>query len=209
MAIVGLSILILTGCDKVVLYENVKSFVMEYRVYSEIEAVLDSNHEGVIVIEPTNSQIVNFRSKGESLELYNQLCEVNNDLDYNKDVSLVMDIITEWAHYPNISDILITSDKDFDASHPAGTSLNDCVTVELKNYYNYVVGGYMSSDQPSCYYNGLASEVHENNLKMLTHGLGSYSFVKQPDASGVHKLTFAYSTVEGDKLIAEIDFEFK
>ena len=83
-------------------------------------------------------------SRGEDKELYDELCRKHHDTAYNQRVSLIDGTIVESPAYSGIDflSVDVCTDKDFDALHPAGSSLSDIVRFFSLSPYRYILNGY-------------------------------------------------------------------
>ena len=99
----------------------------------------------------------------------------------------------------------IVSDKDFDAAHPAGTSLNDIVNIRFSSAETFIKSGYkdygITSDlqygSDNIYYQ-TESVPQFNAEKRKMIAMGFYlSFSSAPDADAVHNLTVSYTLETG------------
>jgi hypothetical protein len=207
-----LSVLFYTSCD-VYHTEILPSFVHTYNDYSDITAELTDS--GNIVIRASEVHFeCNWVSKGEKKKLYNSLCLTYNDLSYNKKV----DIMGEYPEFPGyhfkngIKKLIVTSNNEFDNSHPTGVSLNDLIRFSSLSPIKFISSNYKSKYDWTKYSNGYlrdayvrrSEEYHpiEDNLSELSETdfflLGDgwsisficrLSFVKQAETIKEHKLT--------------------
>ena len=150
---VGASLLLslpIGGCHDYDSYQS-QSYITEYIVASDINLsymgsnTVDSTMHTSFMLKFEGKRI-NGLSKDAELDLYNQLCVKNKDVSYPNEVHTMDGIIgcLAVAVHPNITAINITSNKAFDAAHPAGTSLNEYVVVEYKSYGHFIQNGYSS-----------------------------------------------------------------
>ncbi len=215
-----MAVCLLVGISGCILSKDyyARSFILEYAVLerSKIIAYHSYDCDGTIKlgIDGSVTSWVSCFSEGKDKELYDEICEKNGDITYNRNVSLMdgkfpYDIRDSF--YPDLSSIVLTSNKDFDAEHPAGTPLNEYVTADLEDsVYEYVASGYDDNVR----YSGMSipckmSELTEDNLKMLLGGMiGVFSFDVQPEKPGFQTLTFTCTTVDGDVYTASLDYNF-
>lgn len=156
MAMKKLLILILLGfivsCND---DESMNGFVPHYRsfisYYEEPDGIYckivsSGNLTGLLVGSaseslPSNERHKNFIQRAESWpeinRLYDSICEANNDMSFNN-----------WSPSPypcihrKIESLHIISDQDYDAEHPAGTYLDDILSIQIKTAYEFIQNGY-------------------------------------------------------------------
>lgn len=132
---------------------------------------------------------------------HDSLSRLNNDLHspYGGSISL-------YALDRNIDSIELISDKAFDSSHPAGSSLLDLVIVRFNSYYGFIQRGYKS---------GMNSEyVWGNELKnkdlyvLMGPNYLEFHFEKQPEYDAQHTLQLIvnYSSGEQTSYYADTNF---
>ena len=149
--------------------------------------------------------------QGEDKALFDSICEKYGDVDYNKKELRAgrMHII-----YPDICAILITSDSDYDESHPAGANLADCFEVYGSSCYK------LFHPCRDALPNGInMSALEVDDLKMLGP---SYTPGVYPNHAGVlkikvdilpttqqiHNLTFTITDENGKKYSSTIEYDF-
>ncbi len=161
-----------------------------------------------ISLSPIGDKSVSFRSTGEDKELYDSICAENGDTSFNRDVTLIVDLINISSSYPDVASINVTSDKDFDAEHPAGTPLNDCLEVTFYSAYQYIQSGYNEDELSRDKQTKLLSEVSSTEFLLNTYRR-EFEFVKQPTLLGTHTITFSLTSVSGDVFEDSLEFDFK
>ena len=136
-----------------------------------------------------------------------RLAERNHDTEYNNLKSLPWSDLTAFAD--NFTGIKVTSDKDWSAEYPAGTSLNDKMGVRYVSYAEYIENDYHSySDlgkEILFLYNKPLSALQPDDLRVVEYTLSSlsiYSFIlyftSVPDNPGeVHTFTVEFTTSDG------------
>lgn len=93
------------------------------------------------------------------------------------------------ALYFEIESIEVTSDKDWDAAHPAGTSLNDLIEFRVFSYADYIDGGYTGS--VGDWETKTLSEMTTDDFKLIKPGIEFY-FKHNPEVIDQHRLTFRF-----------------
>ncbi len=173
--------------------QRTKSSQMTYR-----------NRTGKITLTFKAGKIVNFWSEGEDKELYQEFCEKNNDVSFNKKIIINSKTATPAsfldgasASYPNISSVDFYCDKAFDENHPAGSSLNDIVEVkDLLSLRQYINSGYKDFGDG---YKGMISDLSSKDIDLLLCESWDCRFVSFPEnLEQVYKITVAVTFETGD-----------
>ena len=233
------AMLLSTGCDvsKTRLF---KSYITEYSYNKNIE--LKITNKGNIAIyrkytsedDHIKTASYSFKSKGEEKKRYDELCKIHNDLSYNKKRSYIVVPIWGICSAIDFKEIDVVSNKDFDAEHPAGTSLKDIVRSVSVSPKKFIDSGYKETfnwekNEPNFFakdsmiptmfqpeswnyfpINGLLKDIGTDEMKMLpenTHGI--LSFDKEPTAEKEHLLTVTIDIGERKKLVRTITKVFK
>ena len=136
-----------------------------------------------------------------------RIAERNHDTEYNNLKSLPWSDLTAFAD--NFTGIKVTSDKDWSAEYPAGTSLNDKMGVRYVSYAEYIENDYHSySDlgkEILFLYNKPLSALQPGDLRVIEYtpsSLSIYSFIlyftSVPDNPGEeHTFTVEFITSDG------------
>lgn len=74
----------------------------------------------------------------ENLNRFNELAAKNKDVGYDWVKIYFRGDRTRSAAYPGIAGMQITSDRDYDESHPAGTPLNDIFIADYNSYTQFL-----------------------------------------------------------------------
>lgn len=172
----------LTGCD---VYEWVKSpsYVDCYVNLESINLSVETSDPQCIRITHGSDFLLiayGLRSKGAAeKEKYDQLCKKHNDLSYNKYRSLSKHVEYDSVTYAeyDFTEITVTSDKDYDAAHPAGESLSDIVRFMSWSPYRYILSGY------SRYYHYDKSDVSDAFDTMMRIYINREYFDNATDAT--------------------------
>ncbi len=125
-----------------------KSFVTKYLVFSNNDIELRNTKAGNIAITHNSDANVMYVSYNDAngskeKELYDKLCKEHNDMTYNNKRNWKVDgpgIATASA--TDFTSIDIKSNKDFDAEHPAGSSLKDIVRFVSFSPKRFIDSGY-------------------------------------------------------------------
>ncbi len=157
----------ISGCAPMFVDRICPSYVTSYQNMIEIRLEKFSqaeakNYIAIIYIfdQARNSDL---NSKGEQKEKFERLCQKHGDVSYNRVRMLPTFGTTELISFADrdFSMIEITSDSDFDAEHPAGTSLGDIVRFLGSSPIKYIQSGY------SKYYHYDEKDYSEAYKKLL------------------------------------------
>lgn len=153
-----ITLLLVSSCD-VYKMENCPSYVVCYVNLESIVLTAEPSNPQCLLIKHGNDLPITaywLHSTGPDKERYEQLCKKHNDLTYNRYRSL-SHIPYESVTYNacDFTDINITTDKDFDQNHPAGTDLADIVRFMSWSPNKYILSGYKQ------YYHYKKSDVSE------------------------------------------------
>jgi len=156
------------------------------------------------------------RQTPEQLDKFNELAAQNEDVGYDWEDEFIGPPHIHTALYPRIMDIKITSNHDYDDSHPAGTSLND---IFMAQYYSYAqfLGDVDHSDvnvryielgytQKPC------NEIDDRELSVIAPWGFALSPMQLPTAwTGKHQIIVTLTDENGKKhwYPAETDFSDK
>ena len=224
--------LLYQSCDRA-RYHVFKSYVTRYCKFEDIG--IDTTKAGNIIIRGKGRvKHYSWRDEGGEKTTYEALCRKHNDLTYNKKREYRLS--PEWGVCSAVDfrEIDVVSDKDFDAEHPAGTSLKDIVRFVSISPKKFIDSGYketfnwrrnkpqifrkdsiiqiMFLSETESYFpiNGLLKDIGKDEMQMLpvnTHGI--LFFDKQPTAEKEHLLTVTIYTREGKKFVRTITKVFK
>ena len=188
---------VLCSCD-VTYYYDVTSYILEY---VRVDGVRLRGDDASRFDFRISGRRVEFRSVGEDAVLYDSLCRANNDIGYSENVGLFIDVIMDRiAYYPYIVSIDMFSDMDFDAEHPAGSSLGDIVSLSYRTASDYIESRYRTMDPVK--YNKIRklSEITEKDLRLLISGfdIGPAYFEKSPDNPGEYNMTIRLTLANGE-----------
>ena len=224
--------LLYQSCDRA-RYYVFKSYVTRYCKFEDIG--IDTTKAGNIIIRGKGRvKQYSWRDEGGEKTTYEALCRKHNDLTYNKKREYRLS--PEWGVCSAVDfrEIDIVSDKDFDAEHPAGTSLKDIVRFVSISPKKFIDSGYketfnwrrnkpqifrkdsiiqiMFLSETESYFpiNGLLKDIGKDEMQMLpvnTHGI--LFFDKEPTAEKEHLLTVTIYIGARKKLVRTITKVFK
>lgn len=196
----------LSGCnEKVDKFPILKNFVCSYEnptsAYAEIRETFlngDPIPEGqavdqfVVLLRADKSTEISERTNEET---FRELAARFNDTEYNSRGPCMTN-----AMYIRSESLDIISDQDYNAAHPAGSSLNDLFTLEYSCADDILKSGYDLQQ-----YRWMFKEpVEEFNRKQPTLIAFSFTFwpTAMPEKTATHRFTITYKNVEGKVLVA-------
>lgn len=185
------------GCDLakpvkcqhfVLTYDYVEDIILKYNVYGK----------GEIFVFPyfgqNGDKCCDFLSKGDSYKQYIALCEKHNDMSYDHTVSVISGGDFGGPAYAkcDFTHLAVTSDKDFDASHPKGQSLNDIVRFIAFSPNKFIQSGYKKK----------YDYTKDNSLSNIFRQIVSIGIVSN---SKLYESPQPYHPI--DKLVSELEEE--
>ena len=134
---------------------------------------------------------------GIKAEEYLSIAERNGDMSYNRPADYDWDF--RMAYADNFRSLHLTSDTDWDETHPAGTPLDDLIRIEASSYAAYILNGYQGDEK-----NIIAKRLDQiapDELQVV-HFHGFYTnpdfyFLTDPVTHGPHTLTLTITTTDG------------
>ena len=193
IAIIALGILTgcdLTGCGSFYMKRKEKcpSYVVCYVNLESVRLSVDCFDGRCVFIEPGFhvDVVYGLHSSGAEKEKYDQLCIKHNDLSYNQDHIIIGDPPRDYesvTHFEcDFTKITVTTDKDFDETHPAGTDLSDVVRFMSWSPCKYILSGY------SDYYHYDKSDVSDAFDTMMRRSLSKECFNEDMEYFPIDKL---------------------
>ncbi len=188
------------------------SYVMAYQL--EPMGVQAKVKDKKIYLCPQFERSVSYLSEGEDYVRYEELCEEMGDVHYNRVVKLnpagfPMTPELGVSFSPDIVSLQVVSDCEFDASHPAGSSLNDCVSIAYTSLAPYVASGYKENHLRESVVN--LNELNTGNLNLLGKMNDSYlvlSFNRLPTETSCHNLTITVAFEDSQEYQCVVEYEF-
>lgn len=214
LQLLGISVCVFSmccGCYKYYTYD-VSHYFLEYKILRQLRPryVIEDS-----LIRLTGEfEVVNFRSKDKSkLAIYDSLCVAHNDMTYPERTELMENRIDDafrMCYLPNMSAIKVVSDKDFDEGHPAGTPLNEYITIIYTSALKYIDAGYPKYGDNPVEVSKPLSSIQESDLMLLTGftNLGELYFTKKPTKLGLHTLTITLTSKDGKEYPASVKLDF-
>lgn len=158
-------------------------------------------------VQPVTSYCIWFLNRDEeSCEEFIRLAKRNGDTGFNAELNF-LDQLYNQCFADNFTSIRFRSDRDWDGAHPAGTPLDDLVTVMLSSYAPFVRSGYdrkapgLSQWGPYAFYQLHADRLTADQMAMVAwEGIGFYFDTAPDDPSQEHTLTVTLETVDGEQI---------
>ena len=137
------------------------------------------------------------KSTGEDKVWFDWICYENGDFTYGREVRLMYGMPGICAYTPNVASIDVYCEDDFDASHPAGSSINEYVKIEYRHAGDYIASGYKDPPYPDLrIQKRQLSEITPEDLRVLLFG-PELLFVTKPEKIGIHPLKIVMRTADG------------
>lgn len=172
-------------------YEEWSSFDLRYNNANEIFSIRFKTKQKYYSAEFQG--LFNPTQTVEDLNKFNELAEKNNDVGYNWEDIYIYHSTVRTAIYPKVTDILITSDRDYDESHPAGTPLNDIFIADYFSYTQFLGDIDHSDVNPADYILGdtkkPCNEIEEHELSVIYPYITLWAMYAPTAWTGKHKIT--------------------
>lgn len=138
----------------------------------------------------------------ENLNRFNELAAKNKDIGYDWVEIYFRGGRTRSAAYPGIAVIQITSDRDYDESHPAGTPLNDIFIADYFSYTQFLGDIDHSDVNPADYILGdtkkPCNEIEEHELSVIYPYITLWAMYAPTAWTGKHKITVTLTDENGN-----------
>ena len=147
----------------------------------------------------------------EIVNRYDSLCKVHKDIEYSKEMKRYSGHQFFLATYRRMT-LDITSDTQYDAAHPAGTSLADIVNIKTYSAKEIIDSGYdlslVAKDEQGrfelCYGHELSMPLEQFNReyrKLIADNI-RLNLKTAPDVTSTHRFTVTYRDEDGRVLTA-------
>ena len=111
------------------------------------------------------------------------------------------------AYTPDIVSIDVCCEDDFDASHPAGSSINEYIKIAYRHAGDYIASGYKDPPYPDLRrQKRQLSEITPEDLKVLLSA--ELLFVTKPEKTGIHSLKIVLKTADGKEYSDTFRYDF-
>ena len=142
---------------------------------------------------------------------YDSLCKAHKDTEYSKKEKHYSGHQFIWATYRRMT-LDVTSDTQYDAAHPAGTSLEDIVNIKTYSAKEIIENGYDKSlvvkDEQGCLDLQLGHELkmpleqfNREYRKLIADNI-RLNLKTAPDVTSTHRFTVTYRDEDGRVLSA-------
>ncbi len=218
----GLLCMGLSGCNKeVTRFPKSDHYILRYQnpssMYAETKSAADTPPIGSTPAKVTDGHFVVYTrpysspALSESKDLvddatFETLAERFGDTHFG---GTTIDCLSVPVMYVQTESVNIVSDNDYDADHPAGSSLNDLFVIQYKCVDNILKKPYDFEPTDEQQKWGLpawcfAEKVSDFNLRRPTLLQFNFIFspVTDPDRSGIHRFTITWANIEGKVLSA-------
>ncbi len=141
-------------------------------------------------------------------EPFERLAAYHGDENYNQEVWVYALGTAEGpaALADNYLSLHVTSDKDWDGAHPAGTPLDDLLLVEFESHAGFIQSGYTTHSQDEKEVR--ISELTPADLTTIQSDCGSQFmslfFLQAPDQDEEHTLTVTLTASDGEVLSCKV-----
>jgi hypothetical protein len=189
-------------------------------VYYDMEEIsLKENYderECIDIYISNDYKLGGYGSTGTQKEVYDALCEKNNDMTYLRDF-VIFDGYRPFQTSCIGVDFLsidITSDSPFDEEHPAGVSLGDIVTFSSSSLKPYIDSGYTFTRDNGSVYHSIRkhlNELSQEDLILLGQPphIGILLFDSEPTLSKTHTFTVTMTADDGRVFSDSIEMTFE
>lgn len=211
------SLFYLTSCTKTPFwyYYDAESFIYTYIDFEGWTDIYmrDNNFEMltydyITLVGAGNETHYSEESRGKNKQIYDELCVKNGDISYNRQNTLRPQHLSDAgffdyreAYCKTIVDIDVVSNRDFDETHPAGSSLGDIITYNCTSYWEYVSECYPQEVVRGEEHNALMGHLNDipsTGLRLVRLPYFDLKFDKIPKtAEGRHTLTVSIKTDDG------------
>ena len=195
--------LILYGCSS---HEDIwtDSYIEEYYEINGLR--IHQLTSGSITFIGTGRS-ASIKSTGEDKVWFDRICHENGDFTYSREVCLMYGMPDIIAYTPDIVSIDVLCEDDFDASHPAGSSLNDYIKIAYGHAGDYIASGYKDPPYPDLRrQKRQLSEITPEDLKVLLYA--ELLFVTEPEKTGIHSLKIVLKTADGKEYSDTFHYDF-
>ncbi len=136
----------------------------------------------------------------QARERYLQIAERNGDMTYNRPA--YYEWPNRYALADNFQSLSVTSDKNWDADHPAGTPLDDIMEFCAWSYAQFIHSQYYGNEYNSV--RGRLDQLNADQMQILDYELYIYlpdlpkiRCLRAPSTEEPHTLTLTITTTAG------------
>lgn len=205
-------VVLFISCEPPSWVYDARSFVLHYAGMESISLWQEKGDKMLWHVSFGDGKLFTIRSEGAGKAVFDRLCEKHGDVTYNRAIRIYADKRYDYRCAEDFVNIEITSSADWDADHPAGSSLGDIVRLISNTPLPYIRSGYTqkySEEKGGEYYpiDKLVSELTPDDMMLLSNGI-KYRFTQPPTLSREHTLTVRLTTDEGKVFTASVDAVF-
>lgn len=209
-------------CGDKFIYIETNSYVLAY--YGIAHLSMSANPEqGYIVLhcKQSGKDIYQWREGNDKLR-FDSLCAVHNDTGYHKDLMICVlnweddsdPVLVEGQSAPDddINSISIVTSYDFDPNHPAGSSVNDILNIELTSIYPFIQHGYVNEERLGVKVAKKLSEMQVEDYYLILYQIGLGPLLKfdaQPATAGQYKFVYNITMGGGRTFKGEFVYRFE
>lgn len=150
------------------------------------------------------------KSIGEDKAWFDKICHENGDFTYSRKVRLLYGMTDVRAYTPDIVSIDVYCEDDFDSAHPAGSSLNDCITFEYNSAKSFIESGYPNADAVYMMpiQEKLLSELAPEDLKIMLDDFCYLDFKVKPEELITHSMRIVMKMSDGKEYSDSFRYNF-
>ena len=150
------------------------------------------------------------KSTGEDKVWFDRICYENGDFTYGREVRLMYGMPGINAYTPDIVSIDVYCEDDFDSAHPAGSSLNDCITFEYNSAKSFIESGYPNADAVYMMpiQEKLLSELAPEDLKIMLDDFCYLDFKVKPEELITHSMRIVMKMSDGKEYSDSFRYNF-
>ena len=191
-------------------YEEWSSFDLRYNNLDDIFSIRFKTERKYYSAE--FQELFNPTQTIEDLNKFNELAAKNKDVGYNWEDMYMYHSDVRTAIYPKVTDILVTSDRDYDESHPAGTPLNDIFIADYNSYTQFLGDTDHSDVYPANNILGHTekpcNEIEEHELSVIYPYVALWAMHAPSAWTGKHMITVTLTDENGEVHTATAERDF-
>ena len=210
--LISILLLSLAGCE-IVRTGKRTGYIGTYVYFNPDKAILTYDNGGCsMLLEPAymnvyvNSYNFVFNSNPSLEERYYALCEKFGDIKPDGfTCSSYNHLPYPIAYFEIVNTIAITSNADWNADHPAGTSLNDLFDITYHTYYPYVSNRYVGEELTTV--TKPLTELQYDEMKLIQLDI-SLMCSSLPTEFEHHTLTISFELDTDRTATYEVELDF-
>lgn len=214
------SAFLLNSCEKYWDKVQVDSYILSYYKINDMKWYVKKQQEDSLVLETCVIGEQNPFCSAQSLRKkkwnvptarnfkdYDSLRRAYSDIFYTKENTIgpYSYCVDPGAVSDEINEVIVSSDVAWDASHPAGSSLNDLFSIKYASHYPYISSKYKESCIRTVSDNNIKigyttkklSEITSKDLLLLDRGSSLTFYAKRPTHSGKQTISLRLKNNSG------------